>query len=152
MQRWVLAVLVLLLAAACAPPLPAPLHGRPAFDAWLTDHGVTEIDSNLATTDLECGTYSIPRRLIVLDRSCVNTRYTPGDAEWVHTHLQGHAVDAALGFTQGGTVIGVERGAQCVAEVVLGHDPSYTYDDLGYWDCPADEVTRTEAAMVAAGA
>lgn len=50
----------------------------------------------------------------------------------------------------------LERAAQCVAELVVGHGPAvertaWGSPAAGYWDCPDWALTRTRQAIDAAG-
>lgn len=82
------------------------------------------------------------------DDICVQ-RYV--DMEFWENHEYGHIVDKKLGFPEGATKIGMERSAQCVAEVVTKRGPNFTLPDDGYWDCPDQEVIRYRRLMVNAG-
>ena len=150
------AVVLLTLLVACAAPPPVPLHGRLAFDAWVDQHltlAVEDFPVELVPSG-ECGTYSFERHLVMMNRQCVVDRYPPGAYDWLVAHVEGHGVDQALGFPFGNTPTGWEHGAQCVGEVVMGGAwPFPLPPDAGaYWDCPADQVARTQELMVQAGA
>lgn len=164
MNRWLLLVgIAFVWACSCAPPPPEPLHGRPAFDAWIVNNGIREENANLGGyPGAPCGGYLAAQKLALVDDACIarasaaagiddelTARYTT----WVHFHELGHAVDIALAFPQGGNLVGFERGAQCVAEVVLGWSlQPPNGDTAGYWDCPDGQVDRTRILMEAIGA
>ena len=76
----------------------------------------------------------------------------PGMGEWWPAHEDGHG-DYLLLFRAGvidfgAGIIGQERGAQCMAELALGHGPSWTDETAGYWDCPEwalEQIRRADA-------
>ena len=141
------------LAVGCTPTADRP-EGRLAFEAWAKAN-VTEIEidlSNYPGGD-RCAGYRADLRLVVIDSPCI-WRHTddPQRVEDIRVHEIGHAVDVALGFPQGATPIGVERGAQCVSAVVLGYSTPGGDPAAGYWDCPDAEVERTRTLMQGIGA
>ncbi len=118
MRRWV-AVLALL--AACAPP-----------------RAVGWYDASADATHID------PVMLAEWEASW------PGMGEWWPAHEAGHR-DYLLAFRAGVIdfgpgIVGQERGAQCFAELELGHGPPWSDPTAGYWDCPQWAMRETRRA------
>jgi hypothetical protein len=152
------AVIVALCGGAPAQSQAAPAlkpTGVAAFTAWLTANGIRSFTADLSGyPGTPCGGYRADLKMAFVDDACIDRNTSnPAAHEWVRTHELGHAVDDVLGFPQGANLVGFERGAQCVATVILGW--SYAppgMDATGYWDCPADQADRTRTLMEAIGA
>lgn len=147
MKRLAIAMLALavLAAAACAPPPP----GKGRLDLWLVSH-VTVAHEDLVG---DCAQYRAAFKQIVLDDACI-APFPPEVREFLYYHEAGHAVDHQLwNFMRGPIGVGTEQIAQCVAEVALGYSIVYTSEqvDLGYWDCPPDQVEYFRQKMIEGG-
>jgi hypothetical protein len=126
MTRAALATLALFALAACAP-------------RTVDTPGLTATTGRLCGLDRADG-------LILLDGEAIATAEVgyPGTREWCIAHETAHLRLDGSGINLGPGLVGLERLAQCGAELELGHGPPYTVDALGYWSCPdwALELTR----------
>jgi hypothetical protein len=126
MLRAALAAITLFALAACAP-------------RTVDTPGLTATTGRLCGLDRADG-------LILLDGEAIATAEVgyPGTREWCIAHETAHLRLDGSGINLGPGLVGLERLAQCGAELELGHGPPYTVDALGYWSCPdwALELTR----------
>lgn len=116
-------------------PLTAPV--TLADGTWFNRIAFVDLATSTAYFDHECAG----------DGVCMQRS---GDEEWWRTHEYAHVAYMRLGMPLGSDLPSHERGAQCIAEVVL-HRSVIAEPADQYWDCPPGKVRLLRRLMVSAG-
>lgn len=98
------------------------------------------------------GFADVLNRVVYFDTECAGDGVCiqRTDTEWWKTHEYGHVAYWQLGRPFGADPASNERGAQCVAEVVLHRSVTVSPVEQ-YWDCPPSYITQLRRLMVSAG-
>lgn len=141
---------------ACSPPLSESM----TWAKWVAEN-VTQQEL-LLTEPIQLSDGTLFNRAAVVDvlTSTVYFDYECAgdgvcfqnfeDQEWWRTHEFAHVAYWELNVPWGADLASNERGAQCIAEVILGRSVTASPVE-SYWDCPSWQVESTRQLMRDAG-